>query len=180
MMNKVIDNFLNHSYRLLGAMALVVIAQTPAFAAEKEVMPYQMGVLLDAAYGRSIRAGKYEKAVAKMAHRLDDSDAGFGTKNNLCVAFVKTQSLDKATTACEAAVAEASKQERMALLAKKRHQSDAAGSHRADLAIALSNRGVLLVLQGEEDKAQEDFKSAANLGSRHSKLAAENLRRLQH
>ena len=179
-MNKVIDNILNHSYRMLGAMALVVIAQTPAFAAETEVKPYQMGVLLNKAYGRTIDAGKYEKAVAKMAHRLDDSSTGFGMKNNLCVAFVKTHNLDEAATACDAAVAEASKLEKSALSGKKRHQSEAAESHRADLAIALLNRGVLLAVQGNTDKAQKDFESAASLGSRHTKLAAENLQRLQH
>lgn len=179
-MNKVIDNFLHHGFRLIGAMALVVIVQTPAFAAETEVKPYQMGVLLNKAYGRSIDAGKYEKAVAKMAHRLDDSGAEFGTKNNLCVAFLKTHNLDKAATACEAAVAEASKLERTALSAKKRRQGEVAESYRADLAIALLNRGVLLAVRGEKDKARKDFESAASLGSRHTKLAAENLRRLQH
>ena len=179
-MNKVIDNFLNYSYRLLGAMALVVIVQAPAFAAESEVKPYQMGVLLNKAHGRSIEAGKYAKAVAKMAHRLEESSKDFGTQNNLCVALVKTNSLDKAATACDAAVAEASKLGKTALASKKRRQSEAEESRRADLAIALFNRGVLLAVQGNTDKALKDFESAASLGSRHTKLAAENLQRQPH
>lgn len=178
-MNNAIDNFLDHSYRLLSAMALVVIAQASALAADTEVKPYQMAVLLNQAYGQSIDAGKYENAITKLAHRLDRSRVDFGTQNNLCVALVKTNSLDKAATACDAAVAQASRLEKQALSAKKRRERLAAESHRADLAIALSNRGVLLAVKGKKDQAQKDFKTAASLDSRHTKLAAENLRRLQ-
>lgn len=179
-MNNAIDKFLKRSYPLLGTIVLIVIAQNSALAADTEAKPYQMGVLLNKAYGESIEAGKYERAITRMARHLERERVDFGAQNNLCVAFVKTHDLDKAATACDAAVARASKLKNRGLSTKKRRKSLVDESNREDLAIALSNRGVLLAVQGNEDQARKDFEAAASLGSRHTKIAAENLQRLRH
>ncbi|MDJ0711747.1 MAG: hypothetical protein QNJ14_15260 [Woeseiaceae bacterium] len=162
--------------RVLSAVALAILAPSAALANDASVAPFKMGVVEDAAYGRTIQSGNYEKAIAKISERGRSTQATFSVQNNLCVAYVKTVSLDKAADACDAALAEIKTREARAL--RKSRRSPESQAYRSDLSIALSNRGVYLAVLGDAEKARADFQAAVDIGSRHSSIAANNLRRL--
>ncbi|MEJ2127602.1 MAG: hypothetical protein P8X81_02015 [Woeseiaceae bacterium] len=142
----------------------IALACAPAWSDSNNVK-YTMTVLRDTAYGSKIMEQKYEQAIDKIKQRPGRYDA-FSKGTNLCVAYTKSGELDLAEEACEAAVAAA----RTAKLKQSRSAfSDPVNETRVrNLAVALSNRGVLRAVNGQSEEARDDFNAALALDTRLS------------
>lgn len=147
---------------LLSRSVLVLAATfscAPVLAQDAQPV-YTMTVIVDAAHGQKVAAGKYDRAIAKLAAKRGTSDA-YSDHTNLCVAYTKTGEIEKATVECEAAVAEMRKKP----TTKSRGYVPAhrVVANRMYLAVALSNLGVLEVVKGEPEAAREKFEEAIAL-----------------
>lgn len=161
----------------LGALLAAASISSLASAHETGATPFTMATFIDDSYGRTIVSGKFDKAIKKITaggHRSPDS---FSDQNNLCVAYAKAKETEKARTACDAAVALAKMQESRATM-KNRDRSMIVRASRSNLAIALSNRGVLLATTGNAELAREDFVAAIYFETGFAKTVAANLDRL--
>lgn len=118
---------------------------------------FQMAAVIDRAHGNAVVAGDYDQAIAN----LDDDQRYFESSTNLCVAYTMTGELEKADAECASA-----------LRISKRKEI------RRDIAVALSNLGVLKAVSGDLDGAQEDFSRAIRV-NRKLPYASENLQLLQ-
>lgn len=147
--------------RLSRPLALVVslAAAAPLAAAESDEV-YTMTVIIDAAHGSKVAAGKYERAIEKIMATKRSGDA-YSKQTNLCVAYTKMGALERATAACETALA-------IMLDGRKSRSSYFAPAQvehaeRVYLALALSNLGVLQAAKGSTDKARKRFLEAVDL-----------------
>ena len=154
---------INRCARLSRTLALAasLIVAAP-LAAEERDEAYTMTVIVDAAYGSKVAAGKYERAIESITTAKRSRDA-YSKQTNLCVAYTKTGALDKATAACEAALAE--------MLDGRKSRSNhfapalAEKQDRVYLAVALSNLGVLQAAKGNTDQARDKFMEAVELNT---------------
>jgi|GEM_PF-1891425 len=162
---------------VLGATLVSGMLAEQAVAGEQVETPLTMIVLKDAAYGRSITSGDYQRAISKLSASANSGRSQFATYNNLCVAYAKARDLDNAIDACDAALAAVKKRESSSL-AKSRGYDLGHAQYQADLAVALSNRGVLLAIEGKESAATEAFEDALSLDTRYSSNIEGNLARL--
>ncbi len=152
-----------HAERLSRPVALLAALFACAPLAAQETDPaYTMTVIIDAAHGSKVAAGKYERAIEKITASKSVRDP-YSQQTNLCVAYTKTGELDKATEACEAALA--------ITLDEKRLRSSFSGPALSDRvervyrALALSNLGVLHAAKGSPDIARKSFREALELSS---------------
>jgi tetratricopeptide (TPR) repeat protein len=141
------------------AVLAALLAGAPLAAHETDPA-YTMTVIVDAAHGSKVAAGKYERAIEKITSSKSTRDE-YSRQTNLCVAYTKTGELDKATSACEAALA-------IALGGRKTGSGylGSAQSQRIDRmyrALALSNLGVLHAAKGSPDFARRSFREALQL-----------------
>ncbi len=138
------------------------ITTVPANAGETAITQsasgYQMAAVIDRARGGAVMAGDYSEAIAKLG---DSSRMGFESSTNLCVAYTMTGELDNANRACTAALA----------LSER-------SNIRRDIAVALSNLGVVKAVKGDLSGARRDFTRALELKS-DLRQAGENLERLR-
>jgi tetratricopeptide (TPR) repeat protein len=168
------------SMKLSGLVALALSHSAfagTAQAAEKdaEVKPYAMTVHEDRAHGLSILKGKIDHAIKRLSANPKTS-ANPENATNLCVAYAKAKELDKAIAACDVAVAELTSKNNA--IDKHPYRYDQLRvSVQTDLSIALSNRGVLFAVKGEDEKAREIFLTALQLEYDRSR-AEDNLARL--
>ena len=156
-------NLANHM--ALGVFAAVTLVMTGSIAEAKEKKPvYSLAIIVDAAEGRSVKRGSYEQAIGRLssAKRYSRSDK-FARQTNLCVAYTKTGDLENAEIACDKAVTMVA--------------DSAADESDRNLALALTNRGVLRAIQGETELALADFESAFDLRY-YVRLAKTNLARV--
>jgi tetratricopeptide (TPR) repeat protein len=119
-----------------------------------------MTVIVDAAHGGKVAAGKYERAIEKITASKSKRDP-YSKQTNLCVAYTKTGELDKATEACEAALALT-----LDSRSPRRSYLGAAQARKADrvyMALALSNLGVLHAAKGSPEIALRTFREALEL-----------------
>jgi tetratricopeptide (TPR) repeat protein len=119
-----------------------------------------MTVIVDAAHGGKVAAGKYERAIEKITASKSKRDP-YSKQTNLCVAYTKTGELDKATEACEAALAltlDSRSPRRSSLGAAQARKAD-----RVYMALALSNLGVLHAAKGSPEIALRTFREALEL-----------------
>ena len=152
-----------HIERLSRPLALLAALIVSAPLAAQETDPaYTMTVIIDAAHGGKVAAGKYERAIEKITATKSARDP-YSRHTNLCVAYTKTGELDKATEACEAALA--------ITLGSKKPRSGHLGSaqfernERMYRALALSNLGVLHAAKGSPEIARNTFRKALELES---------------
>lgn len=141
------------------ALAAYLVAAGP-LAAEEADPAYTMTVIVDAAHGSKVAAGKYERAIEKIIAGKSSRNA-YSKQTNLCVAYTKTGALEKATAACEAALAimlDGAKPRSNVLTATPSEKHD-----RVYLALALSNLGVLHAAKGNTDIARSTFREAVEL-----------------
>lgn len=115
---------------------------------------YQMAAVVDRARGTTVLAGNYERAIEVLSGK---SAKRFASSTNLCVAYTMTGELQKADIECGAAL--------------ELSQGKAA---ERDMAIALSNLGVLKAVSGDLSGAQEDFTRALEM-NRKIRQASDNL-----
>lgn len=138
--------------KIAVAFACSALAFSVSAGAEEQETPYTMTAIVDASFGSQVTAGDYDFAIERITapkYHLRDS---FEAKTNLCVAYTKTGAIGQATETCEAAVTEIQNRMRFEMT-------------RSDLALALSNRGVLRAVQGQADLARQDFVEAVSLKS---------------
>jgi tetratricopeptide (TPR) repeat protein len=153
----------SHAVRLSRNLVLFAALFACAPLAAQEIDPaYTMTFIIDAAHGSKVATGKYERAIEKIMASKSVRDP-YSQQTNLCVAYTKTGELDKATEACEAAVA-------ITLDSNKRRSSFSgpAQSERLERfyrALALSNLGVLHAAKGSPDIARRSFREALELSS---------------
>ena len=137
-------------------LVAALIACAPLSAQEVEPA-YTMTVIVDAAHGGKVAAGKYERAIEKITASKRARDS-YSRHTNLCVAYTKTGELDKATEACEAALA-ITRETR----SPRRSYPGLAHSEKANrvyLALALSNLGVVHAAKGNPEIARRTFREA--------------------
>ena len=135
--------------RVLRPTALLASLFAAAPLAAEETDPaYTMTVIIDAAHGSKVAAGKYQRAIEKITASKSTRDP-YSQQTNLCVAYTKTGELDKATRACETALA----------------ITDNGKVDRVYRAVALSNLGVLHAAKGSQDIARRTFREALDLDS---------------
>jgi len=143
-------------------LALATLLAVGPLAAHETDPAYTMTVIIDAAHGGKVAAGKYKRAIERITAHESSRDP-YSRETNLCVAYTKTGELDKATEACEAALAIMRTGEK-----PRSNYLGTAYSERVDrmyLALALSNLGVLQVAKGSTDTALESFREAVALGT---------------
>ena len=164
-------------FSTLAALVLSATVSSQAAGHDAPANPFQMAVIIDEAHGRAIASGRYDAAIEKITAGRNKSHAYFSSQVNLCVAYAKTMEIQKARTACDAAIAHVRKEEgRVSRIKNSRNPELRA--YRSNLSAALSNRGVLLAATGDTELAREDFVAAINFDTRYSKIAAANLDRL--
>ena len=164
---------------LAVVLLVAAIHSSPASAHDSEETPFAMAVIKNDAFGSKVTSGKYEQAISRITRNGRRTPTSFAAQVNLCVAYVKTKSIDKAKSACDAAIAEAKEHEsRVANFSRKR--SPEALAYRTDLALALSNRGVLMAATGNYDVAERDFRTAIELETSLTAFVANNLERLDN
>lgn len=168
--------------RKFAALAVLVLSATLSTQAaghdDAPAEPFQMAVIIDDAYGRTVASGNYGTAIEKITAGSRKSNDDFSEQVNLCVAYAKSREIEKARTACDAAITYMSAQERRASDSNNRRKP-ALRVYRSNLAVALSNRGVLLAIAGDTELARRDFITAMAFDTRHSRFAASNLARLE-
>ncbi len=134
------------------AFALSALAFSVSAGADEQKIPYTMTAITDASFGTQVTEGHYETAIQRISAPTFNRQGSFESKTNLCVAYTKNAQIDEATAVCDAAV---SRLKRMSSVEMSR----------TDLAIALSNRGVLRAVKGEIELARKDFQDAIELRS---------------
>ena len=158
--------------------AAVLAASLAVNAASADAPVYTMTVFTDSAHGSKVVSGDYDKAIDRLERaeaRFADSVAG---QTNLCVAYLKSGDMDKAIDACTAAVEVIESDQRLSLRSKLLAE-DQRLKLETELAIALSNRGVMHAAKGNAELAEADFLRAAELDVRSVKAPTINLARLQ-
>ena len=115
--------------------------------------PFEMSVILDRAHGELVQKGEYRDAILQISH--GDRRLPFAANNNLCVAQTKLDDFEQAELSCDIAVQLAE----FAVGHGQRQDVD----YVTELAIALSNRGVLRAMTGNPAEAERDFRRAVNL-----------------
>ena len=151
-------------------------------ASERPAEGYIMTVYEDLAQGQAILVGSPGAVIDALTATDSDRKLSFAEKVNLCVAYTKVKRIDDATVACDAAMMASHKEaQRIRRMTSKLYANP--GDARDVVMLALSNRGVLHALTGEQEKARELFEQALDLPSRRSDSqirtsAAQNLARL--
>lgn len=136
---------------------------------------YTMTVIRDVAQGASVVKGDYEKAIARITSRRVTLNP-FAEFTNLCVAYAKSGQIDEADAACDSALAiirDPDWERRSGVQSGYSEQT-----RRKYLALALSNRGVLHAIRGDESAAEKSFDEAIKLDQRNTAPRV-NLARLE-
>ena len=155
------QSFTENKRLLKSALGLIAAGCFGTAAADAVESPYTVAVISDAAHGRQVLQGKYEDAIRNIKPSQRGAYARYYAANNLCVAYVMTRNIDAAATACNDAItAIRGIVDRQPGTAKR---SDIARTQRKFLAMALSNRGVLNAISGDEERARKDFTQALAL-----------------
>ena len=140
----------------LGTTFAFLALATSAVAADDRQGTFEMTAIRDAAFGGKVVAGKHDEAIEKIrSHRTRQSER-FYANTNLCVAYTVSRAFAEAEKACDDALADMTPASR-ALPAEKERMI------RRFRALALSNRGVLRAITGDERSAREDFTAALAL-----------------
>lgn len=140
-------------------LCAALIATFPAISVASDIPAYRMAVVSDLSEGRAILFGAYEKAVSRLETKRIRSQKRFSTYNNLCVAYTKTNNLEKAVEACDAALADTESR----VAKRSRRYNDDYPAVRRDHAVALSNRGVLHAVSGNSELARLSFEEALEM-----------------
>jgi hypothetical protein len=148
---------------IAGSLSAVIAAGfIGSAAAQTTAQRYELNAFSDIAYGSKVVAGQYAEAIDRIySSRINFVD-NFYAATNLCVAHIMTRDLKEAAVTCDAAVTVLEAKLASRSYRKNSHQGMA---YRKYLATALSNRGVLHVLEGAAEKAQGDFRLAMELES---------------
>ena len=150
--------------RLMKTLAFGSILFGAAVASAEET-GYSVSVIKDAAYGALILDENYEAAIKELEQVEAEGLEAFYAATNLCIAYLKTGELPEAKENCDIAVQEIETVldtwvPNHALYPENQRQ------RRGFLAIALTNRGVVQAVDGNESLAKADFLAATQVRSR--------------
>lgn len=145
--------------------ALVCASLVFAAPGQADETNYSVSVIRDAAHGQLVLEGEYEAAIQNLGESEAVGLEAFYASTNLCVAYLKTGKVTMAKESCDAAVAEI---ESALQIRETSYGLFTATSRqrRAFLAIALTNRGVVQAMAGQESLAEADFLAAIDIRSR--------------
>ena len=151
-------NYENTARKFAATLAFSALTFSVSAGAAEQQAAYTMTAISNASFGQQVTVGKYGQAIEKITSPKFKTKTSFSAVTNLCVAYTKTGDLGRAAAKCDTAL------EKTRARVKFRRSGDAGyGRTPADLAIALSNRGVLHAVQGETDLAREVFLEAIDL-----------------
>ncbi|NNF18026.1 MAG: hypothetical protein HKN70_14875 [Gammaproteobacteria bacterium] len=143
--------------KLPAALAIVAtLACQVALATEPAPAAYRMAAISDQAHGDELIRGDYERVIEELESASVHRSAKFWVRNNLCVAYTLVKDVEKAMRACEEAVVLSRK------VARSRDTLTEQNRLR-DIAVALSNRGVIRALTADMVSAKNDFETAIQL-----------------
>ena len=166
-----------HKYGALTALFVAATLLSHASAEDVPDVPLTMTVISDDAYGKTVTKGEYEQAIDRITRNGRRIPKRFAGQNNLCVAYTKTNEIEKARIACDAAISSIERRGVRASIGTW-YYSAAVHAYQSDLAVALSNRGVLLAAIGDADLAEQDFVAAIELKTALTSTIESNLERL--
>ncbi|GAB59880.1 hypothetical protein [Rheinheimera nanhaiensis] len=152
------------SVKLGSTLALMLMA-SGSFLASANTNGYKMVLIEDTPGVAALQAGQFDQGITETLNSSVEVD-NFSRQMSLCVGFTKSAQLDKAATACDSAVS-AAQQLHLVSSSEKREMR----------AYALTNRGVLRLLQNNNLAALADFSRAAELN--RSDVNLHNLQRLE-
>lgn len=164
-----VNQFSSRTARVGASVASLLMVMAGPLVHAAETQPaYVMTVISDRAHGEQVVSGHYQEAIAAITLPQKRHKDAFAVSNNLCVAYTKSNDIAKANKSCAEAL----------LMSKyKTGQWYEVVRMRNDQALALSNRGVIRAITGDEDGARQDFQQAIKLG-RQLSAPADNLARL--
>lgn len=139
---------------------------------------FGMAVFLSSHFGPEIESGKVDAAIEALESEEPADPDDYERSSNLCVAYIKAKDLQKATNACDEAVRQVQNQTD-SLAEKKFVPRKKRVALKEDLAVALSNQGVVTALNGDLEQAEKLFQESIELVSR-DKMVKGNLERLNY
>ena len=142
--------------RKIAALLAALVFASPANA-DEEAQKFEMTVIRDAAHGGKVLFGKHNEAIERINSGKTRVSETFYADTNLCVAYTLSAKFDDAETACDRALTDVTEAS-----AKTRITKDERALRRY-YALALSNRGVLRALDGNQQHAEQDFAVAMAL-----------------
>lgn len=152
------------SVKLGGTLALMLMA-SGSFLASASTNGYKMVLIEDTPGAAALQAGQFDQGINETLNSSAEVD-NFSRQMSLCVGFTKSGQLQQAATACDNAVT-----------AAQQFHHVSSSEKREMRAYALTNRGVLQLLQNNNLAALADFKRAAELN--RSDVNVHNLQRLE-
>ncbi|HEY0923329.1 hypothetical protein [Rheinheimera pacifica] len=152
------------SVKLGSSLALMLMA-SGSFLASANTNGYKMVLIEDTPGVAALQAGQFDQGISETLNSTAEVDK-FSRQMSLCVGFTKSGKLEQASDACDSAVSAAQ---------QFHHVSNS--DKREMRAYALTNRGVLRLLQNNNLSALADFKRAAELN--RSDVSQHNLQRLE-
>ena len=136
-------------------LTISLLAASPVGAHDRQDV-FEMTVIRDAAFGSKVVSGKHDEAIERINALKVREPERFFVNTNLCVAYTMTREFDAAATACDDALADLA--DPSATLPASRERIV-----RRYRAMALSNRGVLRAVTGDDRSARQDFNAAVAL-----------------
>uniref|UniRef100_A0A486XW35 FOG: TPR repeat n=1 Tax=Rheinheimera sp. BAL341 TaxID=1708203 RepID=A0A486XW35_9GAMM len=152
------------SVKLGSSLALMLMA-SGSFLASASTNGYKMVLIENTPGVAALQAGQFDQGIHETLNSTAEVD-DFSRQMSLCVGFTKSAQLDKAVVACDNAVS-----------AAQQLHSVSSSDKREMRAYALTNRGVLRLLQNNNLAALADFNRAAELN--RSAVSLHNLQRLE-
>lgn len=154
----------NFASKLAVTFAVSALAFSVSGGAEEIQSAYTMTAITNASYGGKVASGEYEYAIEKITAAGFNKKDSFESAVNLCVAYTKTGALESAEQSCDVAIARIRDRMSAGSAFLLSYMPGFAAQER-DLAVALSNRGVLRAVRGETELARQDFSEAVELGT---------------
>jgi hypothetical protein len=150
----------------LGSSLALMLMASGSFLASANTNGYKMVLIEDTPGAAALQAGQFDQGISEtLASNAAEAD-NFARQMSLCVGFTKSGKLTQAEQACNGAVA-----------AVQQFQLVSSSEKREMRAHALTNRGVMRLLQNNNLAALADFSRAAELNS--STISLHNLQRLE-
>ncbi|MGP9799372.1 tetratricopeptide repeat protein [Rheinheimera sp. NSM] len=150
----------------LGSSLALMLMASGSFLASATTNGYKMVLIEDTPGVAALQAGQFDQGISETLASNSAEVDNFSRQMSLCVGFTKSGKLEQATGACDSAVSAAQ---------QFHHVSNS--DKREMRAYALTNRGVLRLLQNNNLAALADFKRAAELN--RSDVSQHNLQRLE-
>ena len=150
----------------LGSSLALMLMASGSVLASANTNGYKMVLIEDTPGVAALQAGQFDQGISETLASNSAEVDNFSRQMSLCVGFTKSGKLEQATSACDSAVAAA------------QQFSHVSNSDKREMrAYALTNRGVMRLLQNNNLAALADFSRAAELS--RTDVSVHNLQRLE-